>query len=264
MGERLRGGGRPPAPAFPITPRTAGEAAGAAAWYLAPPAWPKPRVVRFSWKRTLGTLYVKTASVFGGSSMFGRKLGPARGKVTVPAGAKLLLEVSENGARDLSPLARLGPRDLQMVSLMSSGATDDALSHLPHLTWLEWLDLASSNVTGTGLVHLGGMRLLEQLDLWGTDLTPAGLSHLPELPHLRRLTLSLNLELTAGGLEHLVGRLPALEELDVHSNDIGDDAVPHLRRLTCLRELDVSYTGITRDGVEELQAALPYCRISTY
>jgi hypothetical protein len=194
--------------------------------------------------------------------MFGRKLGPARGRVTVSAGAKLLLEVSENGARDLSPLARLGPRDLQMVSFMSSGATDDALAHLRSLTWLEWLDLASSNVTGTGLVHLGGMRLLEHLDLWGTDLTADGLTHLPEIPHLRWLTLSLNLELKAGGLEHLVGRLPALEELDVHGNDIGDDAVPHLRRLTVLRELDVRYTGISRNGVKELQAALPYCRIS--
>lgn len=264
MGESLRGGGQPFVPVFRITPRAAGEAAGAATWNLDPPARPQPRVVRFSSRRSVGTLYTKTASVFGGPSMFGRKLGPARGRVTVPAGAKLLLEVSENGARDLSPLARLGPRDLQMASLMSSGATDDALAHLRGLTWLEWLDLASSNITGTGLVHLAGMRLLEQLDLWGTDLTADGLAHLPELPHLRRLTLSLNLELTAGGLEHLVGRLPALEELDVHSNDIGDAAVPHLRRLTGLRELDVRYTGISRDGVKELQAALPYCRISIH
>ena len=91
MGERLRGGGRPPAPAFPITPRTACGAAGAAAWNIAPPAWPKPRVVRFSWKRTLGTLYVKTASVFGGPTMFGRssvRLDPTgKGKAVVRLGA---------------------------------------------------------------------------------------------------------------------------------------------------------------------------------
>ena len=264
MGERLRKGGGSSALESMINRNASGEAAGAATWNLDPPAWPQPRDVRFSSRRSVGTLYVKTASVFGGPSMFGRKLGPARGKVTVPAGAKLLIEVSENGARDLSPLSRLGPRDLQMASLMSSGATDDALAHLRGLTWLEWLDLASSNVTGTGLVHLGGMRLLEQLDLWGTNLTADGLAHLPELPHLRRLTLSLNLELTDGGLEHLVGRLPALEDLDVHSNDIGDAAVPHLRRLTGLRELDVRYTGISRDGVKELLAALPYCRISIH
>ncbi|MCA1612839.1 MAG: hypothetical protein LC800_01545 [Acidobacteria bacterium] len=264
MGERSGKGGGPPALVFMINRYGSGEAAGPATWNLELPPRPEPRVVTFSRRRSVGTLYVKPASVFGGPSMLGRKLGPARGKVTVPAGAKLLLEVSENGARDLSPLAGLGPRDLQMVSLMSSGATDDALAHLRGLTWIEWLDLASSNVTGTGLVHLAGMRLLEQLDLWGTDLTAEGLAHLPELPHLRRLTLSLNLELTASGLEHLVGRVPVLEELDVHSNDIGDDAVPHLRRLTCLRELDVRYTGIGRDGVKELQAALPYCRISTH
>lgn len=259
----MRGGGRPLVPVFPITPRADGEAAGAATWSLGPPPRPKPRVVRFSRRRSIGTLYVKPASVFGGPTLLGRKLGPARGKVTVPAGASLLLEVSEGGARDLSPLAGLGPRDLQMVRLSSCGATDDALAHLRGLTWLEWLDLSSSNITGTGLVHLAGMRLLEQLDLWGTDLTADGLAHLPELPHLRRLTLSINLELRTGGLEHLAGRLPALEDLDVHSNEIGDDAVPHLRRLTGLRALNVRYTRISRGGVEELRAALPYCRILT-
>lgn len=110
MGERLRGGGdRPLVPVFLITPRATGEAAGAATWDLGPPAWPKPRVVTFSRRRSVGTLYLKPASVSGGPSMLGRKLCPARGKVTVPAGAKLLLEVSENGARDMSPLAGLGP-----------------------------------------------------------------------------------------------------------------------------------------------------------
>lgn len=107
------------------------------------------------------------------------------------------------------------------------------------------------------------MRLLEQLDLWGTDLTAEGLGHLPELPHLCRLTLSMNLELTGDGLEHLVGRLPALDDLDAHSNYIGDAAVPHLARLTSLRSLDIRYTRISRAGVAQLRAALPYCRILT-
>lgn len=264
----MRGGLWPPAPTFPIAPRAYGETAGTAAWNLRLPPPPKPRVVRFSSRRSLGTLYVKTSSVFQGRTMLGRSLAPARGEVTVPAGASLLLEVSEGGVRDLSPLAALGPRDLQMVSLSCIGATvsatDETLAHLRGLTWLEWLDLGCTEVTGAGLVHLAGMGLLEQLDLWGTYLTADGLARLPELPHLRRLNLSISLELGAGGLAHLSGRLPALEELDMHSNEIGDEAVPHLRRLSTLRDLNVSSTWISPGGVAELRAALPRCRISAY
>jgi len=262
MGEKMSGGFGPPAHLFPITPSASRESAGAATWKLEPPARPRPRVVKFSSERSLGTLFVKHGSVFEGTGMFGKKLGPARGKRVVPAGASLLLAVSEGGARDLLPLASLGPRDLQMVSLSSVGATDEALAHLGGLTWLEWLDLSCSGVTGTGLSHLGGMKLLEQLELWGAALTSDGLAHLPDLPGLRRLTLSINFGLTGGALSHLINRLPALEDLDISNSEIGDEAVPHLGRLTGLRQLNVRYTCISRDGAKELKAALPHCRIS--
>lgn len=169
--------------------------------------------MRFPSSRSLGTLYVKPTSVFKGRTRFGRRLAPARGEVTAPAGVSLLLEASEGGVRDLSPLAALGPLDLQIVSLHSVDATDSALAQLRGLIWLEWLDLSCSGVTGAGLTHLAGMGLLEQLDLWGTDLTADGLARLPVLPHLRRLNLSISLELGARGLAHLAGRLPTLQDL---------------------------------------------------
>lgn len=235
---------------------------GTVSWNLDPFIWQKPRRVKFPRHRSLGTLYLKFLSVFSGPRIYGTELGPARGEVIVPAGKKLQLIVDEKGARDLSPLAKLAPWDMQMLSLQSSDVKEADLVHIEGLTWLEWLDLSCTEITGSGLVHLREMNLLERLDIWGTRLTDTGLGHLPPLPFLQELNLAILTEFTGDGLKHLQ-RLPALEVLDLHSTEIGDAELVHLYPLAGLRELYISYTRVSRTGVEKLRTALPNLKVSS-
>ena len=74
---------------------------------------------------------------------------------------------------------------------------------------------------------------------WALDvcgLTDAGLAHLGSLGKLRELNLMLNVGVT-------------------------DRAVPSLSKLQNLKMLDLTQTGFTDAGVQQLRQALPACRI---
>jgi Leucine Rich Repeat (LRR) protein len=221
----------------------------------------EPRVVRFPKNKSLGDLYLLSTSALRPGYVLKRELGRAQGEVTVPAGKKLELVVDERAARNLKPVAKLEPRDLQALNLSSCQISDDDLMHLQGLTWLEALNLSCNKITGRGLIHLSEMKLLGRLELWGTDLTDDGLSYLPELPQLRELSLCLLLEITEAALVHLE-RLPALENLDLHSTYLDDRGLAQLKKLNRLRSLDLNYTKVSREGFHQLSAVLPRCRIN--
>lgn len=105
-----------------------GRLAGEVAWNFDTPAPRRPRAVRFPRNRSLGDLYVEPVHA-GDKRREGRKeLGRAMGEVVVPAGRRLSLFVSEKAARDLRPLARLAPQDLQALSLSGCELTDADLA----------------------------------------------------------------------------------------------------------------------------------------
>lgn len=237
-----------------------GRLAGEVTWALDTPAPRRPRIVRFPKNRSLGDLCVEPIHTGDSRRAEREELGRARGEVVVPAGKRLLLYVSEKGARDLRPLTKLAPWDLQALNLSGCQIKDADLVHLRGLTWLEDLDLSCNRFTGVGLVHLGGMLLLERLDLYGGDLTDEGLGHLPTLPSLRELSLAIHFELTDGALAHL-NKFSALEDLNLRSTPVGDGGIDHLKRLKALRYLDISYTRFSRDGADRLRAVLPRCNV---
>ncbi len=237
-----------------------GRLAGEVTWALDTPAPRRPRAVTFPKNRSLGDLYVEPIHTGDSCRAEREELGRARGEVVVPAGKRLLLYVSEKGARDLRPLPKLAPWDLQALNLSGCEIKDADLIHLRGLTWLEDLDLSCNRFTGFGLAHLGAMLLLERLDLYGGDLTDEGLGHLPALPSLRELSLAIHFELTDGALAHL-NKFPVLGDLNLRSTPVGDGGIVHLKRLKALRYLDISYTRFSRDGADRLRAALPRCNV---
>jgi hypothetical protein len=226
-----------------------GRLAGEVTWALDTPA-PRPRVVRFPKNRSLGDLYVEPVHTGDRRRAEGEELGRAWGEVVVPAGKR----------RDLRPLTKLAPWDLQALNLSRCEIKDADLVYLRGLTWLEDLDLSCNRFTGVGLGHLGGMLLLKRLDLYGGDLTDEGLGHLPALPSLRELSLAIHFALTDGALVHL-NKFPALEELSLGNTPVGDGGIDYLKRLKALRHLDISYTRFSRDGADRLRAALPRCNV---
>ena len=102
-------------------------------------------------------------------------LGEARGEITVPAGKELQLIVDPKHSGDLSPLADLGPTDLQELHMKEVQIGDAGLSHLKGLTSLRLLNLTGKPVRVTAKSHpllgkpLGGLKFTstkgEQIDI---------------------------------------------------------------------------------------------------
>ena len=97
----------------------------------------------------------------------------------------------------------------QVVSLdlSTTGAGDEALTHVERLPHLQWLFLAGTTITDAGLVHLEKLSELTLLDLTDTDVTDAGLEHLADLKKLRDVHLTGS-KATPAGIRLLRQRLP--------------------------------------------------------
>ncbi len=127
----------------------------------------------------------------------------------------------------LPHLARL--YNLERLDVISKQPiTDAGLSHLKHLSNLNYLSLTSTGVTGRGMIHLARLENLETLELSFTRVDDAGLSHLKALKKLRKLELRYT-DITDAGLVYLEG-LENLRELDIRSTKVTDAALARLRR----------------------------------
>ncbi len=89
------------------------------------------------------------------------------------------------------------------------------------------------------LESLERLAYLEELTFYCTNVTEVGLDHVKGLHKLRELTIV---------------KLPS-------NTRITDTALEHLGELRELRSLRLIRTGVTDDGVRELQQALPECKI---
>jgi len=240
------------------------------------------QTIHFPKDRSLGSLQIQDLDTVGVMPPFHwsnadeadwQYFGQARGDVAVPAGKRLRLRVGVAGARDLSPLAKLGPNDLYMLSV---GENDDAcMPHLAGLTGLKRLVLTGTTVTDEGLRFLKDMKSLEGLVL-PNGITAAGLAHLPNLQALKALyvnesqvdsaalshiaqlrsleTLGLNkCRIHGPGLAQL-GKLKDLKELLLPVSDIGDAELAVLKNIPSLRTLDLRFCNVTDAGLAHLSA----------
>ena len=115
------------------------------------------------------------------------------------------------------------------------------------------------NLSDSGLVNLKGLTQLQTLDLNGTKVTDAGLMHLIGLPRLDFLSLA-NTAVSDAGLAQLNG-LPRLQTLNLIGTQVTDAGLARLKELTKLQSLELHATKVTDAGVEDLQKALPNCKI---
>jgi Leucine-rich repeat (LRR) protein len=90
-------------------------------------------------------------------------------------------------------------------------------------------------ITDADLVHLEGLKQLQILGLNGTQVTDSGLVHLEGLTQLQSLGLG--------------------------DTQITDSGLVHLQSLAHLTYLYIVKTQVTDVGVQELEKALPNCRI---
>lgn len=146
-------------------------------------------------------------------------------------------KVTDAGLNSLRLIPNLVELDVSGVQRTDSGlwsatVTDRALETLNVLTKLEVLNLRGGKFTDVGFVKLDGLKSLRQLDIGETELSAKGLAALGNFPKLQTLNLY--------GAERVT-----------------DDAIPVLAGLKTLRWVELTGSGVTAAGVEQLKAANP-------
>lgn len=127
--------------------------------------------------------------------------------------------------------------DLNPLKTENRQITDADLRHLRSFPRLNHLVLKNCRqITDEGLAELSGLANLQYLYLNDTPVTDAGLVHLAGLSRLEELSLT-HTQVTGPGLVQLSG-LTKLDYLYLYSN------------------------RIPPDGIDEIQKALPKCRIN--
>ena len=151
-----------------------------------------------------------------------------------------------------------------------TGITDTGLVHLAGMHKLEVIALSSDHITGAGLVHLAKLNRLKWLDVsgWATD---ASLEHISTLKHLEVLHVFKESQITDRGLAN-VAKLTNLQSLHFGSDGkysailqdymkITDEGLIHLYGLKNLESLSLNTMHVTQAGIDNLQKALPNCKI---
>ncbi len=98
------------------------------------------------------------------------------------------------------------------------------------------------------------------LSLTHAQFSDAGLEKLTGLTRLRELDLFSAICITDVGMRS-VGKLTALQVLDVSHTPVTDLGLKYLTGLADLRHLHVWSTRVTAEGARRLHRALPKCEI---
>ena len=105
------------------------------------------------------------------------------------------------------------------------------------------------------------LKRLRSLDVEGTKLTENQVSVISTVQTLSVLGLSKT-DLNDQGLAKL-SSLERLYSLSIKSNPISDESLSTLKQMERLQFLDIRGTQITAAGLQQLQAALPDCKIKS-
>jgi Leucine-rich repeat (LRR) protein len=209
----------------------------------APPTG-KGRVVHFPKDRSLGTL--KTITDDGGDPTIQNKdfdyqtSGPAIGDVTVPAGRRLYLYVSQKYLKNLPQIVCLGPDDLYGIYISGSyyggpKAGNSCLRHIGRLTGLKQLTLECTSITASGLQYIKPLKSLNYLHISSDRLGDKDLECLAEFKSVETLVLG-GQRVTDEGLKHLEG-LTSVREMYLWVNNIRGPGLAHLAKLPRLEYL---------------------------
>lgn len=236
----------------------------------AAPVWRmEERVVHFPKDRSLGQLMIQDANTLRLIKSFHHWvtqedtewefLGEAKGDVVIPPGQRLALSVSQTSWEDLSPLSRLQPDDLYMLSISgpypSGPRLDDrCMPHVAHITGLKVLNLENTNFSARGMRYLGNLGSLERLYV-SQQLTNDGLAEVARLSSLKGLYLKYLKEghrLTNAGLAHFA-KLTSLEELELHVETMNNATLANLAKFPSLKYLYLHSKSLTDAGTAYLK-----------
>ena len=137
--------------------------------------------------------------------------------------------------------------------------SDESLKYIAQLKRLRIITLGSTGVEGRGLRHLVALPKLEGLHLAFLPLSDADILPLASASNLKWINLN-HTNISDNGLS-TVGKLASLEKLYLNSTEITDAGLTKLYGLSQLRIIMLGNTNVTNKGFDNLQQALPGCKI---
>jgi Leucine-rich repeat (LRR) protein len=194
-----------------------------------------------------------------------------------------LSSCSRIGDRGISHIRNL--KGLTVLHLSDTRISDESLDIIGHFRRLRVLDVSGTRVSRRGVAQLTALHELCQLGLSDnrnidddalkhvvqlpglthlligeTSVTDEGLRYIAQMRNLNHLELHRN-EIHGNGLANLQG-VTTLRYLGLTETAVGDDDLDELKKLTQLTVLYINRTAVTPQGAQELQAALPDCRVA--
>ena len=138
----------------------------------------------------------------------------------------------------------------------------DELAKLSMLPRLRSASFYGTQLDDRGLVHICQVSTIENVNLQDTLVTNAGLAHVAQLTQLQYLRLKENRQLTNDCVPHIL-RMTALVDLQIHETSIEQQNTKQQTALPNLQDLcvDVYNGNYTFDGLRDLSARMPSCRI---
>ena len=192
------------------------------------------RVLEFPEDRSCGSLSTRKWDAHHSSPW--NPLGEARGKIAIPEGMNVKIEVGERISKDLAYLDSFTPYALKSLIILGNNLNDECLPSIAHLTGLKELAISSAYVSDQGLANLRPLRKLVDLKLDSCKITNRGAEILTDLPNLETLSIT-------------------------NTRSFTNDALNYLNRLTSLRTLNILFTGISEEAPEMLKLELPNLKI---
>jgi hypothetical protein len=148
------------------------------------------------------------------------------------------------------PLHRDPSGVVRWIEAKQGELTDEAMTHLPALSRLEWLEIGGGKVSAAGAAHLKGCPELRRLYIYDINLAGDKLQWLTALTKLEALSLQRT-GINASIMENI--KAPNLVVLNLSGNPVGDDVLDAAARLKELEVLSLADTKVTGPGLEKLR-----------
>jgi Leucine-rich repeat (LRR) protein len=148
-----------------------------------------------------------------------------------------------------------GLRDIPVLNLDHTEATDESLTRLPTALGLQELSLIGTAIGDAGCQEIARHQALTKLDVRLTFVSDDGVQTLATLKQLQSLRLAQTW-VTDIGLASLIN-MPRLAVLDLRDTAVTDDGLSTLARLPALRQLLLKNSDVTAEGVARLRSERP-------
>ena len=131
---------------------------------------------------------------------------------------------------------RNGAGAVVAVNLRGSWINDAEMVQLAEMPELERLDLSHTRISDEGMLHLKPAPKIRELNLYYAEwITDQGMTAIRDWKHLKRLNVR-GTRISDGTME-IIGRMPALEALDIAHTPVTENGLDHMITLVNLKEL---------------------------